>query len=215
MVRPIADLEGHPDLAELRAHYDQVSETPTARITEDALVLAGIYLAVSPWVLAFPPAEFNLTVNNLICGIAVAALGASFAIAYGRTHGLTWVPVVIGIWALIAPWVVLRGTANGGTIANNVITGAITIVLGLMAMRLATGGGLGGRGRGFGGKRQVGERPGFGDRDRPAFGDRERAGGGYGGERPGGGYTERPGDRPGGLGDRSGGRFDRPLDTDR
>nr|BFE58769.1 SPW repeat protein [Dactylosporangium thailandense] len=135
MVRPIADLEGHPDIAELRAHYDQVSETPAARMTDGALVLAGLYLTVSPWVVGFSPFEANLSVNNFICGIAIAVLAFSFAVAYGRTHGLAWVPVVLGVWTIIAPWVIQRGYATGGTIASNVVIGVITVCLGLAAMR--------------------------------------------------------------------------------
>jgi hypothetical protein len=137
MVRPIADLEGHPDIAQMRAQYDQVSETPAARITDGVLALAGLYLAISPWIVGFPPFEANLTVNNLICGLAVAFLAFAFATAYGRTHGLAWLPVAIGVWTIIAPWVIQRGFLTGGSIANNVVIGAITVCLGLVAMRPA------------------------------------------------------------------------------
>jgi hypothetical protein len=135
MVRPIADLEGHPDIAEMRARYDQVSETPAARITDGALVLAGLYLAVSPWVVGFPPFEANLSVNNFICGLAVAVLAGGFAVAYGRTHGLSWLPVVLGLWTVFAPLIIERGYASGAAVANNIVTGLVTIALGLVAMR--------------------------------------------------------------------------------
>lgn len=136
MVRPIADLEGHPDIVELRARYDMASETPTARITDGVLVLAGLYLALSPWVVGFSPAERDLAVNNLICGIAVAVLAAGFASAYGRTHGLAWLPVALGAWTVVAPWIIQGSYASGGAIANNIVTGVITIALGLVMMRL-------------------------------------------------------------------------------
>ncbi|WP_432967667.1 SPW repeat protein [Dactylosporangium sp. CA-233914] len=135
MVRPVSDITGHPDIAEMRAHYDQVSETPAARITDGALVLAGLYLAISPWVIGFPLYETNLAVNNLIIGIAVAILACGFASAYGRTHGVAWLPVVLGVWTVISPFVIQRGYATGGTIANNVVVGVIMICLGLSAMR--------------------------------------------------------------------------------
>jgi hypothetical protein len=135
MVRPVSDLEGHPDVAEMRARYDQVAETPTARITDGALVLAGLYLAVSPWVVGFPPFEANLSVNNFICGVAVAVLAGGFAVAYGRTHGLTWLPVVIGVWTIFAPLIIQRGYASAGAVWNNIVIGLVTIVLGLVAMR--------------------------------------------------------------------------------
>ncbi|MFD0577837.1 SPW repeat protein [Dactylosporangium darangshiense] len=119
----------------MRARYDQVAETPTARITDGALVLAGLYLAISPWVVGFPPFEANLSVNNFICGVAVALLAAGFAVAYGRTHGLTWLPVVLGVWTIVAPFIIQRGYASGGAIASNIVIGLITIALGLVAMR--------------------------------------------------------------------------------
>ncbi|WP_433065996.1 SPW repeat protein [Dactylosporangium sp. CS-033363] len=137
MVRPIADLEGHPDIVEMRARYDTVSETPAARITDGALVLAGLYLAVSPWIVGFPPFEANLSVNNFICGIAIAVLAGGFAVAYGRTHGLTWVPVALGVWTIIAPFVIQRGYASGGAIWSNILIGIVTVALGLVAMRPA------------------------------------------------------------------------------
>jgi hypothetical protein len=137
MVRPIADLEGHPDIVEMRARYDTVSETPAARITDGALVLAGLYLALSPWIVGFPPFEANLSVNNFICGIAIAVLAGGFAVAYGRTHGLTWVPVALGVWTIIAPFVIQRGYASGGAIWSNILIGIVTVALGLVAMRPA------------------------------------------------------------------------------
>ncbi|MER7009536.1 SPW repeat protein [Dactylosporangium sp. NPDC000555] len=153
MVRPISDLAGHPDIVELRARYDQLAETPAARITDGVLALTGLYLAISPWVVGFTPFAFNLTVNNLICGIAVALLASGFAVAYGRTHSLAWLPVVVGVWTIITPWVILRGFATGGIIANNIVVGAIMIVLGLVAMRpaMVARGRQGGRYTGRGG----------------------------------------------------------------
>jgi hypothetical protein len=135
MVRPIADLEGHPDIAELRARYDQVAETPAARITDGVLVLAGLYLALSPWVVGFTPFEANLSVNNFLCGVAVAVLAGGFAVAYGRTHGLAWLPVAIGGWTIVAPFVIQRGYASGAAIASNIVIGVVTVGLGLIAMR--------------------------------------------------------------------------------
>ena len=59
-----------------------------------------------------------------------------FASAYGRTHGLAWLPVVLGAWTFVAPWVIQGTYASGGAIANNIVIGVITIALGLVMMRL-------------------------------------------------------------------------------
>ena len=136
MTRPIADLEQHPDILELRARYDRAAETPTAHITDGGLLLAGLYLALSPWIVGFAAFESDLAVNNFICGAVVGLLAIGFTAAYGRTHGLTWVPVVVGVWTFIAPWVIQGAYPTGGAVANNIVIGLIIIGLGLMAMRL-------------------------------------------------------------------------------
>lgn len=97
--------------------------------------VAGLYLAISPWVVGFN--EFRtLTANNLIVGIALAVLALGFASAYGRTHGITWVAPVLGGWTVIAPWVVNGGVATTATIVSNVVVGLIAVLLGLGAMSL-------------------------------------------------------------------------------
>ncbi|WP_327001517.1 SPW repeat protein [Dactylosporangium sp. NBC_01737] len=136
MTRPIADLEQHPDILELRARYDRAAETPTAHVTDGGLLLAGLYLALSPWIIGFAGFETDLAANNFICGAVVVALAAGFTAAYGRTHGLTWVPVVIGVWTFVAPWVIQGAYPSGGSIANNIVIGLVIIGLGLMTMRL-------------------------------------------------------------------------------
>lgn len=136
MTRPIADLEQHPDILALRARYDRAAETPTAHVTDGGLLLAGVYLTLSPWVVGFAPYETDLAVNNFICGAVVAVLAAGFTVAYGRTHGLTWVPVVVGVWTFVAPWVIQGAYPSGGAIANNIVVGLLIIALGLMTMRL-------------------------------------------------------------------------------
>ncbi|WP_238015252.1 SPW repeat protein [Dactylosporangium sp. AC04546] len=136
MVRPVTDLEGHPDIVELRERYDRASAAPTGYIAEGLLLLTGVYLAISPWVVNFAGAQPNLAVNNLICGVAVAFLALAFATAYGRTHGLAFVPVVLGVWTFIAPWVIGGAYATGGSIANNIVVGVIMFALGLVMLRL-------------------------------------------------------------------------------
>jgi SPW repeat len=124
-------LEQHPDIVEMRARYERIAETPTAQLVEGLTLLAGLYLAISPWVVGFGPAGGNLNPVNLICGLAVTTLALGYAAVYGRTHGLSWVTPVLGAWSIIAPWVVLDNPANS-VIANNVIAGAVILVLGLL-----------------------------------------------------------------------------------
>jgi hypothetical protein len=137
MVRPTVSIDDHPEIAELRERFDRVAETPTAKSVEGLALLSGLYLAISSWVVGFRPIAGDLASNNLICGIAVAALALAFATAWGRTHGLSWVLPVIGAWTIVAPWVIRGGNLDGGMIANNVITGLVILALGLAAATMA------------------------------------------------------------------------------
>jgi SPW repeat len=137
MVRPNVSIDQHPDIAEMRARYERVAETTQVQSIEGLVFLAGVYLAASPWIVGFRPVARDLAITNLITGIAVALLAVGHATAYGRTHGLSWATPAFGIWTIVAPWVVLGTLADGGVIANNVVTGALITLLGVATMAMA------------------------------------------------------------------------------
>ncbi len=65
-------------------------------------VLAGLWVAISPWFLTLGHRE---TANDLIIGLAAAALGA-FAIAGRRGFlGLQAGSLLLGIWLIITPFI--------------------------------------------------------------------------------------------------------------
>jgi hypothetical protein len=123
-------LEQHPDIAEMQARYERIAQTPTVQSVEGLTLLAGLYLAVSTWILTFGAAASDLNPVNLVTGLAVAVLALGYGAAYGRTHGLSWVTPIIGVWAIIAPWIVLTNPSDR-VILSNVIAGAVIVVLGL------------------------------------------------------------------------------------
>ncbi|MFC6086173.1 SPW repeat protein [Sphaerisporangium aureirubrum] len=130
MVRPTG-VERHPDIQEMRATRERAGSMPIAQVTEGLSIVAGLYLAISPWIVGFSGLT-RLTVNNLITGLALAVLAMGFASAYGRTYGLSWIAPVIGLWTIIAPFVMRSATTS--TVWNNVVIGAIILLLGLGAM---------------------------------------------------------------------------------
>lgn len=132
MASPTRAIDEHPDIVAMRMRYEQAAESPVAQITEGLGVLAGLYLAISPWVAGFSHLP-TITANNLITGIAVTVLALGFASAFGRTHGVVWVAPLIGVWTILAPWVVSGAVATTAVIANNVIVGAVCALLGLLA----------------------------------------------------------------------------------
>lgn len=124
------DMERHPDIVEMRARYDLAAERPSAQMFGGLTFLTGLYLAISPWVVGFS-GRTPLAINDLITGIALGLLAVGFASAYGRTHGVAWVAPVIGVWTIIAPWVISGDMATTSTVVNNVVTGAVAVVCGL------------------------------------------------------------------------------------
>lgn len=128
-------IEQHPDIMALRSRYAQVSARPTAQATEGLTLLTGLYLAISPWVVGFN-ASSTLTVNNLVTGIALAVLALGFGSVYERTYGMGWVAGAIGVWTIIAPWVVSGAPDTTKVVVSNVITGAVAVLLGLTTMVL-------------------------------------------------------------------------------
>ncbi|MCF6473206.1 hypothetical protein FAF44_33205 [Nonomuraea sp. MG754425] len=129
------DIGHHPDIAALRDRYDMAAQRPSGQSVSGLAFLAGLYLAISPWVVGIF-GRTNLTVSNLITGIAVALLAAGIASANSRTHGLSWVLPIIGVWTIIAPWVLSPHGAGAATIVSNVITGAVILVTGLACASL-------------------------------------------------------------------------------
>src|SRR5205807_3793164 len=89
-------MEHHPDIVELRNQYERVTATPMAQGVEALAVCAGLFLAVSPWIVGFNGFS-ALTVNNLVLGLAVAGLMSGYGSAYERTHARAWAATAIGI----------------------------------------------------------------------------------------------------------------------
>ena len=126
-----ADLSSHPDVPEMRERYARVLGGPQAVAVDGLVLLAGLYTAISPWVVRFAGGASRLTVDNLIIGLAVAVLACGLTVIPERMYRLSWATVAIGIWQIITPWVV--GPDTVGVIWNNVVTGGVIAVLGLAA----------------------------------------------------------------------------------
>lgn len=127
-------MEQHPDIMELRARYERAGENPVTQATAGLTMLTGLWLAISPWVLGFNEAFASLTMSNLITGLALAFLALGFGAAYSRTHGMVWIAALLGVWAIITPWIAAGTVDSAGTVVSNVITGGVAVVLGLAAM---------------------------------------------------------------------------------
>ncbi|MEE4545226.1 SPW repeat protein [Streptomyces sp. V4-01] len=126
-------MENHPDIVSLRDRYAKVSDSPATGLLESLCVMAGLYLAISPWVVGFQGFT-GLRVSNLVTGLALAVLGLGFGSAIERTHNLSWCALAIGVWTIIAPWVVSGNFDTHKTILNNAILGGVICLLALATM---------------------------------------------------------------------------------
>lgn len=130
-------MSDHPDLIELRERLDRASETPQAKAVEGLAVIAGLYVAVSPWVVDFHTGNTSLTVSNLIIGLAAALLAAELGSAYSRAHGMSWVLPILGVWVIVSQWVIQSTVLDVGVVLNNIIAGACIVLLGLGVMGMS------------------------------------------------------------------------------
>jgi len=127
-------MEEHPDITELRARYDRAAETQVAQATSGLTLMAGLYVAMSPWIVGFSTTSSSLMINDLITGLAVTMLALGMASAYGRTHGIAWTVPLLGVWVIVAPWVINAVDTTTGMVLSNVIGGAVVVLLGLGAL---------------------------------------------------------------------------------
>ncbi|MFI9605492.1 SPW repeat protein [Streptomyces sp. NPDC004069] len=132
-------MSSHPEIIEMRERLERTAASNRAIVVEGLVVLAGVYAAISPWVVHFT-GQPTVTVNNLIIGITVALVGLGLTMAPERMFRLAWLLVPLGIWLIITPWVVPAAHGSrAGIIWNNAWVGAITALLGLAAMGLTVG----------------------------------------------------------------------------
>ena len=127
----------HPDIVALRERYEIASESSLAWLGEGLTFLAGTYAAISAWIIGFNATASSLTATNLVVGIAITMLAFGFATNYARTHVLSWVTPLLGVWLIISPWIVAGVSTTTAMILSNVICGAVVVVCGLAVMSMA------------------------------------------------------------------------------
>ncbi|MHB9864094.1 SPW repeat protein [Streptomyces sp. YIM S03343] len=126
------DMTSHPDVTEMRARYARVlgggRDVP---LVDGPVFLLGLYCAVSPWILHYTTSQPPLVTHNLVVGIAICLLALGFTRDPARMYGLSWAMSAVGVWMIIAPWVV-GSSPDAGVAVNNIIIGALAILLGLI-----------------------------------------------------------------------------------
>ncbi|GAB3494887.1 SPW repeat protein [Flexivirga lutea] len=124
----------HPDIVALRDRYDRAAGTPRAQLAEGLMVLAGGYAAISPWIIGFSGSTTPLAINDLIVGVAMMVMTIACAGSGGRMYGMAWVTPVMGLWLIVANWVMHGINPSVGTTISNIVVGACVLVLGAAVM---------------------------------------------------------------------------------
>jgi hypothetical protein len=120
---------------------DAGGSTGPAELSIGFVLLAGVFLILSPWVIQFT-GTFSMAAVNMIAGIVLALFAAGCARSAGL-RSVAWVIPVLGAWVIASPWVISRGRGlvpleypgaaelTTATWLGNVIAGAVVLVAGI------------------------------------------------------------------------------------
>ncbi|MET9392991.1 SPW repeat protein [Streptomyces sp. NPDC006624] len=130
------DITSHPDASEMRARYARMLGGREVALVDGPVFLLGLYCAASPWIVHYTTSQPALVTHNLIMGIAIGLLALGFTRAPERMYGLSWAMCAVGAWLIVSPWVV-GDSPDAGVIWNNIIVGALAVILGLVCAATA------------------------------------------------------------------------------
>ncbi|MFI6807910.1 SPW repeat protein [Streptomyces luteogriseus] len=125
------DITSHPDASEMRDRYARVLGGRDVALVDGPVFLLGLYCAASPWIVHYTTSQPALVTHNLIMGIAIGLLALGFTRAPERMYGLSWAMCAVGVWMIVSPWVVGE-SPDAGVVWNNIIIGALAVLLGLV-----------------------------------------------------------------------------------
>jgi hypothetical protein len=107
------------------------NQLSSKRWQDMAILLLGVWLFVSPWVLGYL-SDTPIAINAYIAGAAMALLAA-----FDLYKTYAWAVVLnllIGVWVAVSPWVGLLAD-RGAMMTSNVIVGIGVVVLALWELR--------------------------------------------------------------------------------
>jgi hypothetical protein len=127
------DIATHPDVPEMRDRYARMLGGRDVALVDGPVFLLGLYCAASPWILHYTSSQSALMTHNLIVGIAICVLALGFTTNPARMYGLSGAMCAMGVWMIIAPWIV-GSSPDTGVVVNNIIIGALTLMLGFVCL---------------------------------------------------------------------------------
>ena len=101
------------------------------RWQDQLILLLGVWLFVSPWVLGIP-SDSPRAINAYVVGAVIAAL-AAFDL-YKTYFWAVVANLLLGAWTALSPWIPAFAE-RGSMMTNSVIVGIAVVVLGMWELR--------------------------------------------------------------------------------
>jgi hypothetical protein len=104
---------------------------PVLGLAAGAVLLAGIYLVLAPWLAHFGGAGV-LAFSNTVTGLVLAVLAIART-ATRRLRPLSWVVPVLGLWAGLSPLLLSHtwGTPpSAAAVTGNAVAGVVAVLAG-------------------------------------------------------------------------------------
>lgn len=106
--------------------FENLTKRKTEEIVTDALTaVLGVCLALTPWALGFAN-EPTPAWDAWIVGIAIAVVGVCALAAFSSWED--WASLALGVWAIVAPWLLGFAWVDGALYAH-VVVGVIVTAL--------------------------------------------------------------------------------------
>jgi hypothetical protein len=101
------------------------------------IVVSGILLGASPWIVQYSSAE-GATWNAVATGTAIAVLGLFLFANFSEWQ--EWFGGLLGVWAVVAPWIAGFGGSTEATAAHVILGAAVAATTARRVMQIHRGG---------------------------------------------------------------------------
>ena len=105
----------------------------TAKGLSWVIAVAGLWEILAPFIIGYSSTTAAM-VDAIILGILLLGLGlwAALVNSEGTIKGLSWTNGVLGLWVLLAPFI-LSYSKTTGAMVNDIIIGILVVILGVWA----------------------------------------------------------------------------------